>query len=208
MHCHMQLRSPFDSMFFPTVDTDTFVYTRDTSWFPFLASQLPSLHVRKYRRGRMRRVRSTSIKIHEKYENHDSLSLFSCYSSSSTFIRTFEPVQSHRVLLRYCARLLELWDSYITWEFVWIIENRINVYVKVSVASEERCEDCVSRTRIAVRHEDLVVRDKSVRRAREIFRIVVLWKNASIINPLRINVMLIYIMQFWFQCYGCEEEFF
>lgn len=153
----------------------------------FLASQLPSLHVRKYRHGRMRRVRRTSIKIHEKYENL-SLSLFSCYFSSSTFIRTLN--QSRRVFLRYCARLWELWDSYITWEFVWIIEKWINVYVKVSVASEKRCEDCVSRTRIALRHKDLVVRDKKVRRAREILKIVVLWKNASIINPLRINVTL------------------
>lgn len=192
MHCHMQLRSRFDSMFFPTVDTDTFVYTRDTSWFPFLAFQLPSLHVRKYRRGRMRRVRRTSIKIHEKYENLTTLLV--CFLVILPLQHLFVPVrllnQSHRVFLRYCARLWELWDSYITWEFVWIIENWINVYVKVSVASEERCEDCVSRTRIAARHKDLVVRDKNVRRAREIFKIVVLWKNASIINPLRINLTL------------------
>lgn len=192
MHCHMQLRSRFDSMFFPTVDTDTFVYTRDTSWFPFLAFQLPSLYVRKYRRGRMRRVRRTSIKIHEKYENLTTLLV--CFLVILPLQHLFVPVrllnQSHRVFLRYCARLWELWDSYITWEFVWIIENWINVYVKVSVASEERCEDCVSRTRIAVRHKDLVVRDKNVRRAREIFKIVVLWKNASIINPLRINLTL------------------
>lgn len=191
MHCHMQLRSRFDSMFFPTVDTDTFVYTRDTSWFLFLAFQLPSLHVRKYRRGRMRRVRRTSIKIHEKYENLTTLLV--CFLVILPLQHLFVPVrlnQSHRVFLRYCVRLWELWDSYITREFAWIIDNWINVYVEVSVASEERCEDCVSRKRIPVRREDLIVRDKNVRRAREIFKIVVLWKNASIINPFRINVTL------------------
>lgn len=41
-----------------------------------------------------------------------------------------------------------------------------------------------------MRYEDLVARDKNVRRAREIFKIMVLRKNASIINPLRINVTL------------------